>query len=115
MGYYTHYRLHIENQDYEDITNEVAEKVSKKFSEICVDDYYAEEDWLKDYVINGYDTVKWYDYEEDMVALSAAFPEYVFYLEGVGEDYGDWWKQVFYAGRKSGCNVVEEPMWPNIP
>lgn len=36
-----------------------------------------------------------------MTALSAAFPELIFTLQGVGEAAGDVWTKVFKAGVKS--------------
>ena len=114
IGYYTYFRCSIE-KDGQDITRAVAEVVSKKFAEIAVEANYIDENWFDDYVLDPYDTVKWYDYEIDMKALSAEFPDYVFYLEGQGEERDDWWREVFHAGRASQQNMVEEPAWPDIP
>lgn len=116
IGYYTYFRCTIESGvDGKDITREVAAEVSKRFAEISTDANYIDEDWFNDYVLDPYDTVKWYDYEVDMKALSAAFSDYVFYLEGQGEERDDWWRQVFHKGHTSQQNMVEPPIWPDIP
>lgn len=111
MGYYTSYELSIYQKDI-DITECVEDVVSARFSEINPD---FGKDFLRKYVISGYETIKWYSYEEDMKELSKDFPDYVFYLEGCGEDFHDWWKIVFHDGRASQKNMVMEPQWPDVP
>lgn len=45
---------------------------------------------------------KWYEHETDMMKFSQTFPEYIFSLEGNGEDSGDIWKKWFYKGKMQG-------------
>ncbi len=42
--------------------------------------------------------MKWYEHEEHMAAISAAFPKMTFVLEGTGEEHGDIWVKVFKGG-----------------
>lgn len=45
------------------------------------------------------ESVKWYDYDKDMAKLSRLFPDYLFMLEGDGEESGDVWKAYFLNGK----------------
>lgn len=51
---------------------------------------------------------KWYSSIDDMKDLSEAFPEAVFILYGVGEEYPDIWRMVFHKGEshKSEVDIV---------
>lgn len=42
--------------------------------------------------------MKWYDYYENMVTISALFPEIIFHLRGDGEDSDDLWEADFMNG-----------------
>lgn len=44
-------------------------------------------------------SVKWYDWERDMRAFSAAHPNALLLLEGQGEDSADLWRAHFKGGR----------------
>lgn len=44
------------------------------------------------------EAMKWYDHEADMIALSKEYPNLVFVLEGVGEEFPDAWRKWFYNG-----------------
>jgi len=46
----------------------------------------------------------WYNHREDMVKLSAAFPDVLFTLWGRGDESDDLWKQYFLGGK---CQVAE--------
>ncbi|AXH69627.1 hypothetical protein HWB79_gp185 [Streptomyces phage LukeCage] len=41
---------------------------------------------------DNYDTMKWYDWEDDMASLSRDWPNVLFALSGEGEEPGDLWK-----------------------
>jgi hypothetical protein len=45
------------------------------------------------------ESMKWYGYEEDMLALSKDYPDYLFILQGDGEDRGDDWVMYFKGGK----------------
>jgi len=53
--------------------------------------------------ISGYadpfeDSCNWYDHEEDMLKISARFPEVEWVLDGEGEESGDIWRKTFKNG-----------------
>lgn len=56
--------------------------------------------------------MKWYDHDEDMLALSKAFPNIVFVLTGEGEDRDDNWISYYKNGQIEVCHgriVYDEP------
>ena len=103
MGYYTAYDLSAYNKNDEMTTNtwvnclhaieadvlKVLVEIAPGYFEGCsrIDDAF-------------YDTIKWYDHNEDMIELSKRFPNYVFILEGQGEDPDDRWR-AFYCNGES--------------
>ena len=44
------------------------------------------------------DEAKWYDYREEMIELSEAFPAVLLTLHGEGEENGDVWNEYYLAG-----------------
>lgn len=48
------------------------------------------------------DSMKWYEHESDLKALSKFLPDYIFELRGEGEEAGDVWIKWFYMGRVQG-------------
>ena len=55
---------------------------------------------------SSYDSVKWYEHEEDMKEISRLFPDMVFQLTGDGEDTGDIWEKYFKNGECEECRAV---------
>lgn len=49
--------------------------------------------------------MKWYDHETDLRKISTQFPDVVFHLHGVGEDYGDIWEKHFCNGKMQVCKA----------
>lgn len=76
MGYYTDYKIFIE----EDI-----EEVKKILEAISGYTFYVMEDGIE-----TQDDVKWYDCDKDMLKLSKLFPEITFIVNGIGEE--NYWK-----------------------
>ena len=108
MGYYTYFKMEMKNLDDEsNVTEEAVIKTLVKESEWF--------DWAKEekYFDNLFwDTLKWYDWEDDMKRVSLSFPNVVFTLTGRGEEYGDHWRYVFYKGKSfysPGKIVYDEP------
>lgn len=58
------------------------------------------------------DSMKWYDHDADMLALSKAFPNIVFVLMGEGEDRDDNWISYYKNGVMEICRgtiVYDKP------
>lgn len=55
---------------------------------------------------------KWYEHEDELRHLSARFPEYLFTLEGQGEELGDSWTKYFQAGKMHKAEQIVEPFDP---
>ena len=98
MGYYTYYSLQHDCTDAEKFERIVAEMEKMKLFDYC--GLYADVD-MKLFYSN--DIAKWYDWEEDMRKVSAAFPEVHFTLHGEGEDNGDLWDAHFLGGKMQYC------------
>lgn len=48
----------------------------------------------------------WFEYEEDMLAISKLFPQVRFVLSGCGERNEDQWRQAFIDGRTQRCEGI---------
>lgn len=104
MGYYTYYNLSIKNDDEVSIERqrEASLYLLKDFGFSPITEKYHKEriekslypfDWISD------DSMKWYDYERDMINLSKEFPEVIFVLYGEGEEREDIWRSFFKNGK----------------
>ena len=94
IGYYTYYHLSAHGDSDEKIKT-----ASNRLAELM--DYGVPEEspypnspfyWL------NYDSLKWYDWENDMYKLSKEFPTIVFTLYGEGEDHDDTCRAFFKNG-----------------
>ena len=108
MGYYTNYRLEIldkenklllEIKDERDIDKaikgfidkqDIQQDLAQLLSKIKENDNY--------YGITSEEDTKWYEWEGVMKTLSKEYPNYIFCLNGVGEENGDMWKAYFHNG-----------------
>jgi len=52
------------------------------------------------------DTCKWYSYQTDMAEFSKEYPQYLFTLEGEGEEQGDHWKLYCNNGKSQLCLAI---------
>lgn len=95
MGYYTNYNLRMEPPNLELLDliisgNEDMDIAMNRFGETQ-------------------DSVKWYEWEEDMRKVSELYPDYLFHLSGEGENNDDIWEATFKAGkahiRKAEINI----------
>ena len=98
MGYYTYYSLKHDCTDREKYERIVNEMESMELFACC--GFEAYKDTMS---FSSYDTAKWYDWEEDMRKVSAAFPEVHFTLHGEGEENGDLWYAHFLGGMMQYC------------
>ena len=83
MGYYTYYNL-------AQVKNPIDEELLKTYLDA------KDLGWLLD--VNENEPTKWYDYDDDMKALSAKFPNTVFQLHGDGESSDDVWERYYHNG-----------------
>lgn len=105
MGYYTFYELSVESnspEDHKRFLEANTPNVSRHFLET---------------LYNGHaDTMKWYEWKEDMLAVSRQVPDIRFVLRGEGEGAGDVWEAHFFQGKVCICQAefrMPEPD-PNI-
>jgi hypothetical protein len=81
MGYYTNFELEIIDVDYSDIdSGKIRQEIQDEFK------------------ISFGDTIKWYNYNEDMKCFSKKYPELIFVIDGNGEEFDDVWKHYFMNG-----------------
>jgi len=118
MGYYTYYSLQVGEAVWKNgLPNEgPIEHISKErvkeleeeinrmnvFEHVCFEAYQRDKDGnnvlgLAEYG-GAWCNAKWYDSEEDMIALSVRFPEFFFTLSGDGEEQGDIWESWYCNG-----------------
>lgn len=97
MGYYTFFNLDAyENYSY--VTTEREEEISTVLSEI-VDIAFNNFGGL------SYDSLKWYDHDDDMLKLSKMFPDVTFVLYGEGEERDDNWVTYYKNGDSEFCGA----------
>ncbi len=89
MGYRTVFRITTEP---EESRNAVVSRLGR------VSDYYVEEDGCA--VADMFcDEIKWYDHEEDCLAVSQEFPNVTIRVHGTGEEHGDQWVRFYRNGK----------------
>ena len=93
MGYYTSFVLTVR-----DATPEESAEIEKLVSN--EDGMCFMERWGED-IYTAYTT--WYDYDEDMLALSKQYPTVLFELYGDGEETEDIWYNYYKNGMKQRC------------
>lgn len=89
MGYYTTFRLSVRD-------GEVTEEMQTKLKEIK-SEYFTGYD-MED-LLEGLYEATWYNWKEDLIKLSKAFPTEVFELSGEGEEREDMWRAYFKNGK----------------
>lgn len=107
MGYYTQFTLKVRNKKNEPLPDAIERGVIAELRE--------EEDYANHALQESGDTeneTKWYDCVSDMLSFSARNPDYLFVLEGVGEEFPDVWRAYFLAGKgyKEYADIVY-PEW----
>ena len=99
MGYYTFYELSVEKGDPSLLESEEFKDIFLKIT-----DYHLES--------LDNDTLKWHEYDENMLEISKLYPDTVFRLEGEGEDRDDSWKSYYCNGdsAESRATIVYPPV-----
>lgn len=122
MGYYTYYSLNYNIPDGAPADTE--DQVNKRFVEIFEDGNCSPDDLKHYYYSERYgwkgaidtalqEELKWYDHDDEMIALSKEFPEVEFTLDGTGEESDDLWTTYYKNGKAqhAPCQFVyDEPM-----
>ena len=99
MGYYTKFDLEISGAG-----ERWVEGVDVNGNKVTVnigfdhDEIQAEIEEMSGYKYLFEDTVKWYDHEVHMRAISKKYPDLLFILDGIGEEAGDLWRKYFKNG-----------------
>lgn len=101
MGYCTDFEIKVKGDiDFDQFHRDVEEQSD-----------YSFEKYGKGQGMYSEESIKWYNYSEDMITISKKYPEHLIIVEGFGEENDDTWRSYFRAGRKE----VIEPIitWPN--
>ena len=93
MGYYTNFTLALDPSTT--VSKEILEQIDQVITDWDVLEYTCTDCW--------YGSAKWYEYQEDMCALSKQFPNVIFCLSGEGEDAEDLWCAYFLGGKMQFC------------
>ena len=107
MGYYTRYELNYIYADGSVILdcnekNRLDKVISENLNMINPDYFYIGVESLSDFFE---DEMKWYDYDDDMIELSIAFPNLIFILSSEGEENEDIWVSYYHNGDSEKCNA----------
>lgn len=112
MGYHTEHNLTVRNVRSE----KEFEKLSNLLKEMELIGYAFSEG---EYIPNNYEAYfpcyedcKWYEHSEQMVGIAEEFPTMYFELEGIGENFGDFWKEYYHDMDIEVCRgeiVYEQP------
>lgn len=109
MGYYTTYDLSLlDPKDMTEVKNpRTIEKVVALLGEKGVIGYALAED------LSCYDSVKWYEHEDDMLEISRKVTNVLFRLWGSGDNAEDLWAHYFLNGKSQYCRAEIPPFDPN--
>lgn len=88
MGYYTDYRISLQNTSNELELNTII----KDLEEISGENFEGGD--------NEYQTnTKWYSYTTDIREISEKYPHILFYIEGQGDECDDQWREFVQNGK----------------
>ena len=109
MGYYTYYNLNVRGiKSFEEFAELKTSMLGKKDNIRQIIGYALDEGYYNnngEASFAGNDCVKWYDHDEDMIALSKQFPDMTFQLNGDGENQGDLWETYYKNGESEDCRA----------
>lgn len=114
MGYHTEFCLFARPVSNPEIADKIAEALHAcdVIGYALSGDYQFAEDGVEFF---SYDSVNWFNHEEDMRAISKEFPDIHFELHGEGEINDDIWTQHFVGGKAQLCmaEIVIPPFDPS--
>ena len=91
MGYYTNYKLTVLQGE-----REIDSAILPSFDTRKM---YFDSFSVQDLIENNADSCKWYEHDEEMIELSKEYPDYLFVLDGDGEETGDVWREFYKNGK----------------
>lgn len=89
MGYETFYNLRARGDMNENVAKRIDDELRKRDIIAYALDLHDQSDTGKEWFWPGCDWVKWYEHENDMLAISQEFPDVTFCLDGDGEESDD--------------------------
>jgi hypothetical protein len=96
MGYYTNYSLEIKGK------GPVYNRLMGQLDMVVPNDVYGYS--LSSLVNDEAESIKWYNYEEDMRAMSKDWPNVLFTMKCIGEDH-EMWACHFMNGTSKKCDA----------
>ena len=116
MGYYTRFNIEVQDIDKKGYdAYKIVKYMLDKQNES--DAFYPFRHQLEDFIkdtdselgtsyrlyLDDNDEYKWYECDDEMIALSKEFPEVLFKVHGEGEESGDIWDRYFMNGKTQYC------------
>lgn len=109
MGYYTYYNLNVRGiKSFEEFAELKTAMLGKEANIRQIIGYALDAgDYDDDGEASFYsdNDAKWYDHDDDMIALSKLFPDMTFKLNGEGENQGDIWATYYKNGEMEECRA----------
>lgn len=116
MGYYTRYKISVQGKPFSEkeqkeiaVLKAQANLLKGQMKEVALAGIAEKEKRIivdPEQLVNeviGYnafeDSIKWYEWKEDMLKISKRYPLTIFVLHGEGEESGDLWKAYFLNGK----------------
>lgn len=130
MGYYSHFTLYVQGATESDLYAIMhwihSESQNDRYPNSSNENefgYNFDREWWNDGnsdIFYTNDIMKWYDVEDDLRALSAAFPAIIFMMEVEGDDRDDNWRLYATNGviQASKGHIVYAPVdikWNECP
>ena len=115
MGYYTSFDLAVVDKNNKVPDKDKMVEMGNKLSDLVEEFEY----WSKGHDIRNMvsdEMMKWYDYDSDMVKFSKEYPEYMFILQGCGEENGDYWIANFQNGKwqQRNAEIIYDDFNPEL-
>ena len=111
MGYYTWFEIGVQENKGKYKVDDIIQYMKNEFDkndkfypfEYAMENDEGNESDASYFGLNCDESSKWYEHDEEMLEMSKAFPEIVFYLHGEGEESGDLWFTYYKNGKKQYC------------